>query len=251
MILAKGARAAATAASFLFKAASNRRIAIGVLGMSKGMSSAESHSPRARAAPIAGLDSSVIATFNDCSCSALLASSCMLGAAPLEWLVTGSNINGVYLEQARVVCIVKAPFRRHESCFKLAVEVMANSDNVIRGGLTNKPIDKQNFLSLVGRSPARGERITPQVRDGVHQWRAPVEDFLLHNIEGEINQRMTLTDWAIAFLWRGSVDVSPQRSGEEVFAQERISQSKGALLARGEYLFKGSGSLWVVSGKGR
>jgi len=132
-----------------------------------------------------------------------------------------------------------------------AVEVMANSDNVIRGGLTNKPIDKANFLSLVGRSPARGERITPQVRDGVHQWRAPVEDFLLHNIEGEINQGLTLTDWAIAFVWRGSVDVSPQRSGGEVIAQESISQSKGALLAPGEYLFKGSGSLWVVSGKGR
>jgi mannose-6-phosphate isomerase len=67
----------------------------------------------------------------------------------------------------------------------VGVEVMANSDNVLRGGLTSKRIDVPELLSLLDFAPAR-----PQVQTGsaisAAEWAYPVpaREFRLSRISG-------------------------------------------------------------------
>ena len=128
------------------------------------------------------------------------------------------------------------------------VEVMANSDNVIRGGLTNKPIDKRNFLKVIDTRGAQAEAIQPFEDNGLLHWRPPIDDFTLMRWEGAFSGTISVGDRAIAFTSQGSAVISPQESAVH---QVVVSQNHGAYLAPGEYLVEGSGSLWVVSGKGR
>lgn len=64
------------------------------------------------------------------------------------------------------------------------VEIMANSDNVLRGGLTTKYIDVKELLKHVKCGPTvphilKGEEITPHVR----VYKTPVRDFELSAVE--------------------------------------------------------------------
>lgn len=52
----------------------------------------------------------------------------------------------------------------------LAVEVMANSDNVLRGGLTPKHVDVSELLSVVRFSTDLPQRVTLGVSDGLEQF---------------------------------------------------------------------------------
>ncbi len=133
------------------------------------------------------------------------------------------------------------------------VEVMANSDNVIRGGLTNKPIDKKNFLAVVDTNSGLAQRITPESRAGVLHWRPPIEDFALMRFDSDHTNReqvreLFIEDHAIAFASDGSAVIS---TGETGGSGVLISQNDGALLAPGAYRLESHGSLWVVTGKGR
>lgn len=62
----------------------------------------------------------------------------------------------------------------------LALEVMANSDNVVRAGLTTKHVDPSLFLDLAMFDGAPPTRIAPEHPvSGVDHFRSPVEDFEL------------------------------------------------------------------------
>lgn len=128
------------------------------------------------------------------------------------------------------------------------VEVMANSDNVIRGGLTNKPIDKRNFLKVIDTHSELAKRVIPVEISGALHWQPPIDDFALMCYKGEFMNSITVAERAIAFTSEGTAAISPKESKVSAVA---ISQNHGAFLAPGEYLVEGSGSLWVVSGKER
>lgn len=135
-----------------------------------------------------------------------------------------------------------------------AVEAMANSDNVIRGGLTKKPIDKRNFLALLDESTGLMEKVAPSNKvfglsgEGVRHWQPPIDDFSLTELQGEFNERIQLANHAIAFSWKGRARINSLQSGS---AEVIVQADKGAFLAPGEYEVQGVGSLWVVTGKGR
>ncbi len=61
----------------------------------------------------------------------------------------------------------------------LAVEVMANSDNVLRGGLTPKHVDVPELLRVLDFEPTAGERLRPHVRpEGFGMvYETPAEEF--------------------------------------------------------------------------
>lgn len=62
----------------------------------------------------------------------------------------------------------------------LGLEVMANSDNVIRAGLTSKHVDPQLFADVATFDGIPPTRIAPEhPRVGVDLFRSPVEDFEL------------------------------------------------------------------------
>ncbi|MFJ5956339.1 mannose-6-phosphate isomerase, class I [Paenarthrobacter sp. NPDC092416] len=66
----------------------------------------------------------------------------------------------------------------------LGIEVMASSDNVLRGGLTAKHIDTDELLNTVDFSPLPVpllEAFSPTA--GVHLWQPPFDEFVLQRME--------------------------------------------------------------------
>ncbi len=63
-----------------------------------------------------------------------------------------------------------------------AVEIMASSDNVLRGGLTPKHVDVPELLSVLAFEPARPSVIAPLESDGERTYAAPVEEFVLSSV---------------------------------------------------------------------
>jgi mannose-6-phosphate isomerase len=63
------------------------------------------------------------------------------------------------------------------------VEIMANSDNVLRGGLTPKHIDVAALVDIVDATPITPEIRRPSLIDGVADYAVPVPEFSLQRIE--------------------------------------------------------------------
>jgi len=63
-----------------------------------------------------------------------------------------------------------------------AVEVMAASDNVVRGGLTVKPVDVEGLLHVLDPTPLPLPRVTPVPIAGGYAYPAPAEHFALEQL---------------------------------------------------------------------
>ncbi|WP_308796713.1 mannose-6-phosphate isomerase, class I [Agromyces silvae] len=102
----------------------------------------------------------------------------------------------------------------------LGIELMASSDNVLRGGLTPKHIDVGELLDVLDVTPMPPPRLEPEVAaDGVRTFRPDVPDFVLHRAEpGADASRVTLTGPAIVLAERDEVRVSGV-TGETVLAR--------------------------------
>ncbi|WP_031014839.1 mannose-6-phosphate isomerase, class I [Streptomyces sp. NRRL F-5727] len=93
----------------------------------------------------------------------------------------------------------------------LGVEIMANSDNVLRCGLTSKHVDAEELTRIVrfGTPPARV--LTPRGEEGEEVYPAPVDDFRLSRYDlrtGEPRRRLTLDAPQILLCTAGTVTVS-------------------------------------------
>ena len=116
----------------------------------------------------------------------------------------------------------------------LGVEIMAASDNVLRGGLTPKHIDVDELLSIVDTEPG----VVPVQPAGgeVTEYDIPVADFALRRIELSGERTVEVTGPAMALVTAGEVAVAgsdgatvPVRVGAAVFA----SADETALALRG------------------
>jgi mannose-6-phosphate isomerase len=63
------------------------------------------------------------------------------------------------------------------------IEVMANSDNVLRGGLTTKHVDVPELLRIVDFTARPIEPIVPEDSAGEKIYRTPAREFQLSRIE--------------------------------------------------------------------
>ncbi|HKH07431.1 MAG TPA: mannose-6-phosphate isomerase, class I [Agromyces sp.] len=82
----------------------------------------------------------------------------------------------------------------------LGMELMAASDNVLRGGLTPKHIDVTELLEVLDFTPIAPPRLEPETpAPGVQTFRPDVPDFVLHRVEaGADAARVTIDGPAIA-----------------------------------------------------
>lgn len=91
------------------------------------------------------------------------------------------------------------------------MEIMANSDNVLRGGLTNKHIDIAELMKHV-----RFEPLVPHIlhgqqtgNSGEEVYKTVAADFELHRIRLGVEDRLTVTAAAdIFFVYKGAVEFS-------------------------------------------
>ncbi|MDR2552431.1 MAG: mannose-6-phosphate isomerase, class I [Treponema sp.] len=114
-----------------------------------------------------------------------------------------------------------------------ALECMANSDNVLRGGLTSKHIDPGELLSVLRFEPFRPERLKPlPVSPGCYAYPALCDEFALYLCRGPEAELETPGRGIIAVSeGRARIyGVNPGGSGPE---------TAGISLGRGESAFTG------------
>jgi len=132
----------------------------------------------------------------------------------------------------------------------LGIELMAASDNVLRGGLTPKHVDVPELLAVLDFAPLPVPYLTPiPEADGVEAFRPPVQDFALLVVRGDV--RHTLRGPAILLCTEGGFSVS---GGGSAAASPGDSS---AALAAGESVFvsadedfldiRGSGLLFIAT----
>lgn len=127
------------------------------------------------------------------------------------------------------------------------IEIMANSDNVLRGGLSPKHVDLEELARVLDFGPYPGKIIHP-IPDGPHSWRypTPAREFELRKIllDGCSESGLDL-DGAplLALCTEGSVWLDTQ--------DEKLELQKGEsafIGADSEGLrFEGEGELWLAT----
>ena len=97
----------------------------------------------------------------------------------------------------------------------LAVEVMAASDNVVRGGLTPKRIDVAELMEILDFSPIAEPRVkTRAVVNGLTHYPAEVSDFSVYKVEASASNMLIdlqLEGSMIAVCTAGEIEISTSK----------------------------------------
>ena len=88
-------------------------------------------------------------------------------------------LNAVQLQSGEALFL--GPGNMHAYLRGTGIEVMANSDNVLRGGLTPKHIDVDELLHILDPRPGELGRVQPidENNGAMTRWPVPVDDFEL------------------------------------------------------------------------
>jgi mannose-6-phosphate isomerase len=96
-------------------------------------------------------------------------------------VVTALLLNRVTLQPGEALFLEAGNL--HMYLHGTGVEIMASSDNVLRGGLTPKHVDVDALVEVVDATPLEPEIQRPPLVDGVAVYASPVEEFSLTRIE--------------------------------------------------------------------
>ena len=129
----------------------------------------------------------------------------------------------------------------------LAFEVMANSDNVLRGGLTSKHVDVPELVSVVDFDPLVDPVLTATpVADGVSAYETGCEYFAVHRVDLDGAERtVDGVGPRIICCVAGTVDALGNESAVTLSA----GQSAFATGPEGPCILRGSGTAFVVSAR--
>jgi len=127
------------------------------------------------------------------------------------------------------------------------IELMANSDNVLRGGLTSKHMDVPELIKVLTYTPRRVSVLEPrQVRETEERYRTIADEFTLSRITlkpGGIHSSEEIRSTEILLCMAGKVTI--------VGDAEDTSVSKGMSVlvqaAAAPYIIKGEGVLYKAA----
>jgi mannose-6-phosphate isomerase len=124
------------------------------------------------------------------------------------------------------------------------VEIMAASDNVLRGGLTNKRVDVPELLRVLDFNAIDEPRALIEDAGAVRTWPVPIADFTLRRVEltGE-PLRIDIDGPRICLSTGGNVTVSDDQ-GEVALSPGRAAFSPGTA---GPIVASGEGELFIAS----
>lgn len=124
----------------------------------------------------------------------------------------------------------------------LGIEVMAASDNVIRGGLTPKNVDVDELLTVLDARPLPAPRLEPEVpQQGLSVFRPDVPDFALTVVEGE-----AIADGALIGAEGPSVLLCLEGQ-VSVDGRQTVTRGDALYLSSGPYELGGTGRVVVAS----
>lgn len=128
----------------------------------------------------------------------------------------------------------------------LGVELMAASDNVLRGGLTPKHVDAAELVGVLDPAPGLPPVMRPRpIGDGVGRYDVPVADFALLVVSpGGSAVDVPLEGPAIALATSGEIEVSGLLSA----GRERLAPGAAVLVTpdEGGVRVAGDGALFVA-----
>jgi mannose-6-phosphate isomerase len=144
-----------------------------------------------------------------------------------------SRFEAVYLPAGNV----------HAYLHGLGFEVMANSDNVLRGGLTSKHIDVPELVSVVDFEPLADPVLTADA-DGGYETGSPY--FAVHRVELDGGERVVEgAGPRIVCCVDGTIDAD----GKDSVVTLSAGQSAFASGPEGPCTLRGSGTAFVVSAR--
>jgi mannose-6-phosphate isomerase len=129
----------------------------------------------------------------------------------------------------------------------VGVEVMASSDNVLRGGLTSKHVDVYELLSVLDFEPRAPSIVRPEPRGGGWVYPTPAEEFELMRLDVDDSSSRELLPGgsvAITFCIEGDIDLLDGTTGQSL----ALAAGHAALIsAEVERLhLEGRGRLYVA-----
>jgi mannose-6-phosphate isomerase len=180
----------------------------------------------------------------------------LAGAYPDDpGVVLSLLLNRVSLVQGQAMFLKAGSIHAYLS--GLGVELMASSDNVLRGGLTGKHVDAAELLDVVRFEQEPAGIVTPDYPvQGVGVYRTDQDDFVLARIDlgdagythgyrlaGPEQAAFTLTGPAIALALTGGVSVAGASGTASLGRGDAVYISPD----EGELLFSGSGTVVVAT----
>lgn len=90
----------------------------------------------------------------------------------------------------------------------LGVEIMANSDNVLRGGLTSKYVDVPELVRVLNFKPLDNPKVHSVSKGNVHSYPVPVREFCLDRVDVAGAERIEHEGPMIILCTSGSVTLS-------------------------------------------
>ena len=155
-------------------------------------------------------------------------------------VVTALLLNHVVLEPGEALFLGSGNL--HAYLRGTAVEVMANSDNVLRGGLTSKHVDVRTLLEIVDPSPFTPVVQCPEPIGGVVTFSSPVAEFTLQR--AQVDGRIALDGGpAILLCVDGAVDVGEHTLDRGAAAWVPGTEPAIVLHGRGTVFRAGVGDL--------
>lgn len=118
-------------------------------------------------------------------------------------------MNHIWLEPGQAIYLGAGEIHAYVS--GLGVEIMASSDNVMRGGLTEKHIDIAELTSILNYDPKSAQLVeTKHLLPNLIEYLAPISDFKIYRAElaGELSLSVdALANEAIVLATAGEVSV--------------------------------------------
>ncbi len=123
----------------------------------------------------------------------------------------------------------------------LGVEVMASSDNVLRGGLTSKPIDVRELLRVLDYTKLAEPKIAvKKLSNGIWEYPTAAEDFNVYRVEPSASvmlMDLELPNTGIVVCTQGEITIS-------------TSKDETLTIGRGKAAFMADARLFSVTGNG-
>jgi mannose-6-phosphate isomerase len=129
----------------------------------------------------------------------------------------------------------------HAYVYGTALEIMANSDNVLRAGLTAKHIDIQELVTNMAFTPLKYDelRLKPKKANNITHYPVPVVDFSFSIYTQQQAHPLTVNSAEILFAIDAPVSISHDsgetltfNKGESIFIPAYVKEYKITTLGR-------------------